>query len=307
MRAGPVSIEETGMPDATTPFGFIGLGNMGSPIAERLHAAGTSLELWARRPDALTPWIERGATVALTPAVLARHCDVLLLCVSDAAAVDAVVFGPDGIAAGARPGTLLVDHSSIDPFRAREMAEKLAPTGMRWIDAPVSGGAIGARAGTLAVMAGGTSADVEKLAVIAKPYAGRVTHMGPVGAGQAAKACNQMVIGAEVAIWAEALGMAAKFGIRTSQFPEALAGGWADSAVLQDHVKRMISANFGVSRSTAIMRKDIQAALDLGAATGSALPMTELVMSLYQRIADSGDEIGGQISLIRHYADGPLD
>lgn len=295
------------MSDATPPIGFIGLGNMGGPIADRLQAAEQDLLIWGRRPEALTRWRDSGAAIALTPAELARACDIVLLCVSDADAVDEIVFGDNGIAAGAQPDTLLVDHSSIDPFRARELADRLAPTGMRWVDAPVSGGAAGARAGTLAVMAGGDPADVEILAGIAEAYAGRVTHMGPVGAGQAAKACNQMVIGAEVAVWAEALGMAAKFGMRVSQFPEALAGGWADSAVLQDHVKRMTAAEFGVSRSTAIMRKDIQAALDLGKATGVELPVTELVMSLYEKIAATGDETGGQVSLIRLYADGPLD
>jgi 3-hydroxyisobutyrate dehydrogenase len=291
----------------TPPLGYIGLGNMGAPIAERLHAAGTPLAMWARRAETLEPWAARGIATLASPAELARSCDTILICVTDADAVEAIVFGPDGIAAGARTETLLVDHSSIDPFRAREMAVRLAPTGMRWVDAPVSGGAVGARAGTLAVMAGGDVADVDTLKTVAAPYAGRVTHMGPVGAGQAAKACNQMVIGAEVAVWAEALGMAAQFGMKASQFPEALAGGWADSAVLQDHVKRMCAAEFGVSRSTAIMRKDIQAALDLATATGSDLPVTRLVMSLYEKIAATGDETGGQVSLIRLYADGPLD
>lgn len=295
------------MTDTRSPIGYIGLGNMGMPIAERLLAAGTPLLVWARRSAAAAPLRERGAEIAASPAELAQRCDTVLVCVTDADAVEAVVFGADGIAAGARPDTLLVDHSSIDPFRARALAERLAPTGMRWVDAPVSGGAVGARAGTLAVMAGGDLADVERLAGIARAYARQVTHMGPVGAGQAAKACNQMVIGAEVAVWAEALGMAAKFGMKASQFPVALAGGWADSAVLQDHVKRMVTADFGVSRSTAIMRKDIQAALDLADATRCELPVTRLVMSLYEKIAATGDETGGQVSLIRLYADGPLD
>ena len=295
------------MTDASSPLGYIGLGNMGAPIADRLLAADTPLLLWGRRQDALTPWVARGVETAASPADMARRCDIILICVTDADAVEAIVFGPGGIAEGARPDTILVDHSSIDPFRARDLGERLAATGMRWVDAPVSGGAVGARAGTLAVMAGGDAADVETLAGIATAYAGRVTHMGPLGAGQAAKACNQMVIGAEVAVWAEALGMAAKFGMRVSQFPEALSGGWADSAVLQDHVKRMTAANFGVSRSTAIMRKDIRAALDLARATGADLPVTELVMSLYEKIVETGDETGGQISLVRLYAEGPLD
>jgi 3-hydroxyisobutyrate dehydrogenase len=295
------------MTDTRSPIGYIGLGNMGMPIAERLLGVGTPLLVWARRSEAAAPLRERGAETASSPAELARRCDTVLVCVTDADAVEAVAFGADGIAAGARPDTLLVDHSSIDPFRARALAERLAPTGMRCVDAPVSGGAVGARAGTLAVMAGGGPADVKRLAGIARAYAGQVTHMGPVGAGQAAKACNQMVIGAEVAVWAEALGMAAKFGMKASQFPVALAGGWADSAVLQDHVKRMVTADFGVSRSTAIMRKDIQAALDLADATGCELPVTRLVMSLYEKIAATGDETGGQVSLIRLYADGPLD
>jgi 3-hydroxyisobutyrate dehydrogenase-like beta-hydroxyacid dehydrogenase len=295
------------MSDAPSPLGYIGLGNMGAPIADRLLTANVPLAMWARRANTLESWTKRSVVPVATPAALAQSCETILVCVTDADAVESIVFGPDGIAAGARPGTLLVDHSSIDPFRTRDLADRLAPTGMRWVDAPVSGGAVGARSGTLAVMAGGDPADVATLSVIARPYAGRVTHMGPVGAGQAAKACNQMVIGAEVAVWAEALGMAAKFGMRASQFPEALSGGWADSAVLQDHVKRMTAADFGVSRSTAIMRKDIQAALDLARATGAELPVTELVMALYQKIVDSGDETGGQISLVRLYADGPLD
>lgn len=287
--------------------GFIGLGAMGAPMAGHLLDAGLELRVWARRRAAATPLLERGAAWTDSPAALARTSDAVVLCVTDTAAVEDLVFGDDGIAAAAGHGGVLVDHSTIHPLATREFAARLtAANGMRWVDAPVSGGSAGAAAGSLVVMAGGDAAALDAVRPLVETYSARISHMGAAGAGQATKIANQMLIGGNVAVLAEALNYAANFGVEAGALPDALAGGWADSAVLQNHGRRMAAAAYPDVVDARIMAKDIDIAADMGRVTGSPMPVTALVQQLYRQLIADGDADKGQIGLMWLYRQTPL-
>ncbi|MGE0483923.1 MAG: NAD(P)-dependent oxidoreductase [Gammaproteobacteria bacterium] len=284
---------------ASARVGFIGLGAMGSVMARRLAAAGHAVTVWARNPTTSAAFADLGMTIAHSPAALAAAVDTVFLCVTDTDAVESVVFGDDGVAVGGRAGSLLVDHSTIHPASTRNFARRLgAACGMRWIDAPVSGGVAGAEAGRLVVMAGGDAADLARVESLLGAYAGRVTHMGATGCGQASKVVNQMLIGATVAAVAEGLNFAANFGVAAARLPDALAGGWADSAVLQNHARRMAAAAYAGDVSARIMAKDMDIALDMGRQTGSPMPIAALVQQQYRQLIAQGDADKGQIGLI---------
>ncbi len=285
-----------------TPLGFIGLGAMGSRMARHLLAAGYPLTVWARRDAQAEALCAAGATRAGSPAAVAAASRHVFLCVTDTAAVEAVVFGDNGIAACAAHDGVLVDHSTIAPLASRGFAARLAErNGMQWVDAPVSGGEAGAEAGELVVMAGGAAAALAAVEAPIGCYAKRLTHMGDSGAGQATKTVNQMLIGGAVAVAAEALNLADRFGVDAAQVPDALAGGWADSTVLQNHARRMIAAAYPDTVDARLMAKDIDIACDLGRACGAPLPVTALVQQLYRELIADGDCDKGQIGLMWLY------
>jgi len=215
--------------------GFVGLGSIGAPMAERILTAGHDLGVWNRTPSKTEWFAELGAYVARNPSELADRSDVICLCVTDAAALDAVVFGPEGIASASRTPPHLADHSTIPPSETRRLADRLArQAGSMWIDAPVSGGISGARAGTLAIFAGGPADAVEVVRPVFECFASNVTHMGPVGSGQIAKACNQIIGFLSFAALAEALALGDRQGIDTSRLARAFEGGFADTPVLRE-------------------------------------------------------------------------
>lgn len=289
-------------------IGFIGLGALGGAIATRLQSAGHALHIWGRNVDKLASWRDAGAKIMTSPAALAAACDCVLLCVTDTAAVEQVVFGENGIASAARADTVLVDHSTIHPLATRAFATRLHDScAMHWLDAPVSGGVIGAREGRLVVMAGGDADVLERVRALLAAYSQRVTHMGASGAGQATKIANQMMIGGNVAVAAEALNYAANFGVAASRLPDALAGGWADSAVLQHHARRMAAADYAGEVNATIMVKDIDIACDLGRETLSPMPVTALVQQLYRQLIAQGDADKGQSGLMWLYKQQALD
>ena len=289
-------------------IGFIGLGALGGAIATRLMDAGHGLRVWGRTPDKLHGWLARGATLAASPAELAADCDCVLLCVTDTAAVEAVVFGEHGVASGGLRDTVLLDHSTIHPLACRDFAVRLArQRGMHWLDAPVTGGVTAATLGRLVIMAGGAAAVLERVRPLLQCYGQRITHMGASGSGQASKIANQMMIGGNIAVAAEALNYAANFGVSAAQLPDALAGGWADSAVLQHHARRMAAADYSAEVNAAIMAKDIDIACDLGRATISPMPVTALVQQLYRQLIANGDADKGQSGLMWLYKQRPLD
>lgn len=291
------------MPTETPRLGYVGLGLMGAPMARRLLAAGYPLTVWNRDAAKAAPLAAAGATVAASAAAVAQASDIVFTCLTDTAAVEAVAFGPGGIAAGGRRGGVLVDFSSMRPDSAAAFARRLrAETGMGWIDAPVSGGVPGATAGTLAVMAGGEQADFDRVAPVVAHLAGRFTLMGPSGAGQTTKLINQLIVGCGIAVMAEACELAEDAGIDPALIPRALAGGRADSPILQQFLPRMAARDREVQSRIAIMVKDLATVMDEGRRLGSALPLTGLAAELHRLMARRGFADADNAELIRLYA-----
>jgi len=284
-------------------LGFVGLGQMGAPMAHRLLAADYPVTVWNRDRHKLARLVGDGATPADTPAALAANSVVVLLCLLDTEAVEQVVFGPDGIAKGIQRGALLVDFSSIRPDATRDFAARLRKdTGAGWIDAPVSGGVGGAVNGTLVAMAGGEPADIERVRPIVTTLCQRFTRMGPSGAGQTTKLCNQILVAGTVALVAEATRLAQNAGIDAAKLPECLAGGSADSPALRIWLPRMVAREFEDRlAASALMLKDLDTAHALGRATDTPLPMTSIAAELYRLLAARGGAQWDPAALISLY------
>ncbi|MCU0093655.1 NAD(P)-dependent oxidoreductase [Pseudomonas koreensis] len=263
-------------------LGFAGIGLMGLPMCRRLLAAGYPLTVWNRNPAKCAPLVEAGARQVATPAELCAQADVVMLCLADTAVVREVVFGPAGVAEGAKPGQLLVDFSSLEPTATREMAAELADkTGMAWLDSPVSGGVVGAEAGSLAIMVGGDAADLDRVRPVLLELGQRVTHMGGVGAGQVTKACNQMIVACNALVIAEVVALAEQAGVDASLIAEALAGGFADSKPLQILAPQMAESRFEpVKWHVRTLLKDLDTAVKFSRETGSATPISGLAAQL---------------------------
>ena len=263
-------------------LGFAGIGLMGLPMCRRLLAAGYPLTVWNRNPAKCAPLVEAGARQVATPAELCGQSDVVMLCLADTAVVREVVFGPAGIAEGARNGQLLVDFSSLEPTATREMAAELAQkTGMAWLDSPVSGGVVGAEAGSLAIMVGGDAVQLERVRPMLLTLGQRVTHMGGIGAGQVTKACNQMIVACNALVIAEVVALAEQSGVDASLIAEALAGGFADSKPLQILAPQMADSRFEpVKWHVRTLLKDLDTAVKFSREVGSATPISGLAAQL---------------------------
>jgi 3-hydroxyisobutyrate dehydrogenase len=284
-------------------LGFVGLGLMGGPMTGRLLDAGFAVTVWNRTRAKIEPLLEMGAIEADGPAAVTRQSDFVLMCLTDADAVEAVVFGTGGIGEAAAADKLLVDFSSMAPDRARAMAERLkSETGMGWIDAPVSGGVKGAAEGTLAILAGGEVGDIERARPVLAHLSQRVTHMGPSGAGQVTKLCNQVIVGSNIATIAEAVRLAEASGVDAKMVSEALAGGFADSAPLQIFGPRFAGrVTEPLLGHVYTMLKDLDAANALGAANLAPLPMAATAAELLRRAAANGfaeQDIGNIMELL---------
>ncbi len=286
-------------------LGYIGIGLMGRPMTLRLLDAGYEVAVWNRSQDKLAPVVEKGAKAVDSPAAVARAADVIMMCVTDQNAAEAVLFGKDGIEAGGAPGKLVVDFSSIAPDSARAFADRLAAKGMGLIDAPVSGGVPGAEKGSLAIMAGGKVEDIERVRPIVMHMAERFTRMGDSGAGQATKLCNQVIVGSLLPVIAEAIRLAEAAGLDATMLPEALKGGFADSLPLQVFGARMAARNFEPALGTnSTMLKDLENAATVARQFGVPLPMARTAAELYRLLKAQGkaerdpavlvDLLGGQ-------------
>lgn len=270
-------------------LGYIGIGLMGRPMALRLLAAGQKVAVWNRSRDKLAPVVEKGATAVDSPAAVARAADIIMMCVTDQKAAEAVLFGKDGIESGGAPGKLVVDFSSIAPDSARAFAQRLSEKGMGLVDAPVSGGVPGAERGTLAIMAGGKAEDIERVRPIVMHMAQRLTRMGDSGAGQATKLCNQVIVGSLLPVIAEAIRLAEAAGVDAKMLPEALKGGFADSLPLQIFGARMAARNFEPPLgSNATMLKDLENAATVARQFGVPLPMARTAAELYRLLEAQG-------------------
>jgi 3-hydroxyisobutyrate dehydrogenase len=263
---------------------YVGLGLMGGPMALHLAAAGYQLHVWNRSRDKLKPALDKGAIPANTPQDAAQAAHVTLMCLMDAKAVEQVVFGENGIAKAQGKGKVLVDHSSMRPDKTREFAKRLREAnGMEWVDAPVSGGTVGAEKGTLAIMCGADSPEAYELAKpVMANYGANINLMGNSGAGQVTKLCNQLIVGSNLAVIAEAVRLAQNAGVDANMLPKALAGGFADSKPLQVFAPRMVNGyehNIGAANT---MLKDLDTAMDLARETGTPLPVSGLAAQLYR-------------------------
>ncbi len=285
-------------------IGFIGMGLMGVPMSLRLHRAGFSVSVWNRSPDKSKPLKEHGVRVCEHLHELISGSDILMTCVTDTSAVRAIVEGPGGITEQGRDSQVLIDFSSIDPQATREMAEALKiKTGIRWIDAPVSGGVAGAEQGTLAIMAGGDASLIDSMRPILEPLSQRVTHMGPTGSGQVTKICNQMIVSCNVLVMAEVMALAEKSGVDAKQIPEALKGGFADSIPLQLTGPRMAERDFDpVKWHVKTLLKDLDMANALAKDSASAVPMAGQAAELMRLHATQGSAERDPCTLIEMYS-----
>jgi 3-hydroxyisobutyrate dehydrogenase len=285
---------------------FAGIGLMGLPMTRRLLAAGYPLSVWNRSPDKCLALLELGAQRAQTPAQLCADANVVMLCLANTEVVREVVFGPGGIVEGARPGQLLVDFSSVEPAATRAMAAELEQRcGMRWVDAPVSGGTPGAEAGSLTIMAGGREADIERARPILAHLGQRLTRMGEVGAGQVTKLCNQMIVACNALVIAEVVALAEQAGVDASLLAPALAGGFADSKPLQILAPQMASSQFEpIKWHVRTLLKDLDSAVKLSRELGSATPLSGLAAQLMRLHGSHGNLQRDPATLVELYREG---
>ncbi|WP_238268818.1 NAD(P)-dependent oxidoreductase [Paraburkholderia terrae] len=282
------------MEEREVEIGFCGPGLMGAPMIRHLLGAGHGVQVWNRTRAKAEALVPDGATVASKPAELAGRAEAIFLCVLDAAAVEEVVFGANGIVQGVLDGNgdspvrWIVDHGSIPPSATRGFAARAAEADIGWIDAPVSGGVAGAIAGTLAVMAGGEAADVAAVTPVIGAYAARVTHMGAAGAGQTTKLCNQAIVTSTVAAIAEAVSLAQRSGIDAARLTQALAGGWADSVLLQTFVPRMTQSGQPPIGALSTFQKDVDTIAAAAYETGTPMPVSGTVQQLLRLGATMG-------------------
>jgi len=268
-------------------LGFIGIGLMGLPMSKRLLAAHYDVMVFNRNRAKCEPLSALGAHVADTLADIALHSDIIMLCVSNTAAVEDVVAQLQG---HLRAGQIIVDFSSIAPDATQALAQAVREQGAKWVDSPVSGGVAGAEAGTLAIMAGGDGMDVDTVRPVLAHLGQRVTHMGPNGSGQTTKICNQMIVSCNVLVMAEVMAMAKKAGVDASQIPQALKGGFADSIPLQLTGSRMAVQDFDeVKWHVKTLLKDLDMANTLAQQTGSAVPMAGLGAELMRQHGSKGN------------------
>ena len=264
----------------------LGTGMMGFPMAQRLCAAGHRVHVWNRTRAKAEPLAAAGANVHRYAADAVRHADITISLLENGPVVADVLFA-QGAAQALRPGSLYIEMASIQPSEARDHAARLGEMGVSHLDAPVSGGTVGAEAGTLAIMAGGKAVDFQRALVVLNAL-GRATHVGPHGTGQLAKLANQMIVGITIGAVAEALLFVAKGGADMAKVREAISGGFADSRILQVHGQRMVDRDFIARGRMAVQFKDLRNALATAHDIGFDAPVSTLLESLYAQSVEHG-------------------
>ncbi|WP_439517281.1 NAD(P)-dependent oxidoreductase [Hydrogenophaga sp.] len=275
-------------PESSAPVrvAVLGIGMMGLPMARRLCEADCEVSAWNRSRAKAERLLPFGASVTDRPADAVAQADVVITLLENGEVVEDVLF-EQGATEGLRPGALLIDMSSIQPRQAREHADRLAALGASHLDAPVSGGTLGAEQGQLAIMVGGKVADFERARPLLE-LLGRPTHVGPSGAGQLAKLANQMIVGITIGAVAEALLLCEKGGADMAKVKQAITGGFADSRILQVHGQRMIERDFTKRGAVAVQLKDMRNALATASEIGFEAPITQLFEQLFAQAADHG-------------------
>lgn len=269
-------------------IGFIGLGVMGRLMAHNLRAAGVALTVYNRSPEPLKEIVEAGAIAAASPAEVAMASDITVLMLSDDTAVEAVMLGPVGVLEGVKPGSLVIDMSTVSPNLARRLAETIGEAGGQFLDAPVSGGDAGARAGTLSIMAGGPEAAFARAQPIFEILGTTIVHVGENGSGQVVKACNQVVVALTIEAVAEALVLGSKNGVDPATVVKVLSGGLANSRVLELRGPNMLEHRFEPGFTIALHHKDLGIALNEARRSGVSLPGTAAVDQMMASVRSHG-------------------
>ena len=268
--------------------GFVGLGLMGRPMCLNLHRAGIDVLAYNRSQPALASVNAEGVRPAHSPEDVARHCTVIILMLADTAAVEQVLLGEQGVLQGLQQGSMVIDMGTTAALKTREFAQAVHEHGCDYLDAPVSGGVLGAEQASLAIMAGGSDTAFARALPLLQHLGKNITHVGDISAGQVAKAANQVIVGLTIGAVAEALALAKRAGVDPAKVRTALRGGFADSRIMELHGQRMIDGEFAPGGKVVTQRKDMFQALQLAKAFGLELPATELNMGLYDQLIDQG-------------------
>ena len=270
-------------------IGFIGLGIMGAPMAGHLAAAGHRIATVTHRTPPPAALVEGGKLLVYgSPREVAEQSDVVILMLPDTPDVEKVLFGPGGVAEGLSAGRTVIDMSSIDPIATRDFARRIAESGCDYVDAPVSGGEIGARNAALTIMCGANAEVFERVLPLFQLMGRNITHVGGIGDGQVAKVANQIIVALNIEAVAEALVFAAKAGADPAKVREALLGGFASSRILEVHAERMIKRTFAPGFRIRLHQKDLNLALQAGRELGVALPNTASTQQLFAAVAAAG-------------------
>ncbi|MCW3474133.1 2-hydroxy-3-oxopropionate reductase [Limobrevibacterium gyesilva] len=279
-------------------IGFIGLGIMGRPMALNLKAAGHELFVPDRR--SLTDELRAAATVLSDAAAVAEQAEAIILMVPDTPDVEAVLFGPNGVTEGLTKGKLVIDMSSISPIATKDFAARVAKLGCDYVDAPVSGGEVGARQATLTIMAGGSEAAFARALPLFELMGKNITHVGTeAGAGQVCKVCNQIIVALNIQAVSEALTFARKAGADPAKVRQALMGGFASSRILEVHAERMINRTFNPGFRIKLHQKDLNLALSAAREMGMALPNTAIAQQMFSVVTALGGADQDHSALVR--------
>ncbi len=283
---------------AITRVGFIGLGIMGAPMAANLLKSGFEVTVWNRSPSRTQPLVDAGAKGAESPAAVAAASEVTLSCVTNSGDVEEVALGPEGVIHGATAGSVYIDCSTIAPETARKVAEQLARKQVSMLDAPISGGDVGAKAGTLAIMVGGEADVFERCRPVFEAMGKTIVHVGPSGAGQVVKLCNQVAGGLNLLAAAEAINLARRSDVDPAKMLEVVSAGAAGSWMMSNLAPRAVDRDYRPGFMVDLMQKDLRLVLDAAFDTHTPLPGTALVSQLFQAIQAEGRGTDGTQALV---------
>lgn len=276
------------MPPTTHHLGFIGLGLMGKPMASNLHAAGHRLYIHNRSRAPVDELAERGMKACASPAEVAERADIIFLMLSDTPAVEQVLIDRYGLLGSLDRDQMLVDMGTTDAMATRQFADRVVSRGGRYVDAPVSGGQVGATDASLSIMVGASRRDFERIKPLLGLLGRNITLVGDVGAGQVAKAANQVIVGLTIGAVAEAITLARACGVDPARMRAAFEGGFAWSRIMELHGQRMIEEQFEPGGRSSTQRKDLYEALKLADGVGARMPATRLNLELYDELVDQG-------------------
>lgn len=282
-------------------IGFIGLGLMGRPMARHLMYAGHQLHVWARREENLAPFRETTAQIHVSPSHLAQAVEIVFTMVADAVDVEEVTLGPQGLIHGAKPGLVIVDMSTIAPTAAQEIARRLDTASVEFLDAPVSGGESGAISATLTIMVGGKPAIFEQALPLLNLLGKAITFFGPAGAGQVAKACNQILTGVGVVALAETFHFASRNGVDVAKMRDALLGGMAASRILEQHGARMVKREFRPGFKSWMHQKDLNIVMREAHRLHLQLPAAAIASQMFNALFGAGLGDDDSIAVIQLY------